>query len=81
MRGYGFGLAMIGLGVSMIGGLVAYSVYESKQWDAFAAAHECQVTGKVAAHNAYGYHNGKYQYYWVPAKTVYKCNDGVEYTR
>lgn len=74
-------LVYFGAAAAMIGGLLVVAGYESKKWDAFAESHECQVTGKVAAHNVYGYHNGKYQYYWVPAKTVYKCNDGVEYTR
>ena len=74
-------LVYFGVAAAMIGGVVALSIYESKQWDAFAESHECQVVGKIAGHNAYGYHNGKYQMYWVSAKTVYKCNDGIEYTR
>jgi hypothetical protein len=74
-------LVFFGVAAAMIGGLVAYSIYESKQWDAFAVAHECKVTGKIAGYSTYGYYNGKYQHYWVPSKEVYTCNDGVEYTR
>ena len=74
-------LVYFGVAAAMIGGVVALSIHESNKWDAFAESHECQVVGKIAGHNAYGYHNGKYQMYWVSAKTVYKCNDGIEYTR
>lgn len=76
---------MIGVGAAMflgsIGLLVWASSVEQKHWDEFAAAHDCQVIGKIAGHTAYGYYNGKYQSYWVSSKTVYKCNDGIEYTR
>jgi hypothetical protein len=75
-----FGL-MGGVFLVALGGLMYLGVQEQKQWDAFAAAHECKVTGKIAGHTAYGYYNGKSQSYWVPSKTVYTCNDGVEYTR
>lgn len=62
-------------------GLVYLSIQEQKAWDAFASTHECKVTGRIAGYSTYGYYNGKYQTYWVPSKTVYKCNDGIEYTR
>ena len=32
-------------------------------------------------YTAYGYHNGKYQSFWVPSRDTYHCNDGVDYTR
>jgi hypothetical protein len=64
-----------------IGGLLLLAGHEQKQWEAFAQTHECKVVGKIAGHTAYGYYNGKYQHHWVPSKTVYKCNDGIEYTR
>lgn len=70
-----------GFAAVLIAGSVALIVYEQKQWDEFSAKHECKVTGKISGHNAYGYYNGKYQTYWVPGKTVYMCNDGIEYTR
>jgi hypothetical protein len=60
---------------------VVINIWEQKSWNDFAAAHDCQVVGEIAGHSAYGYYNGKYQSYWVPSKTVYKCNDGIEYTR
>lgn len=62
-------------------GLGYLSYQEQKQWDAFASTHECKVTGKIAGYSTYGYYNGKYQTYYVPSKTVYHCNDGVDYTR
>lgn len=71
-----FGTAAVLIGVA-----VGAVVYDQNQWDAFAAEHECKVVGQIAGHNAYGYHNGKYQMYWVPSKKTYLCNDGVEYTR
>lgn len=81
MRGFGFPLVLIGAGVAVIAGAVALAVYEGKQWEAFAKTHDCRVVGKISGHWSYGYYNGKYQNYWTPGKTVYKCNDGVEYTR
>lgn len=81
MRGFGFPLVAFGVAGALIAGAVALGVYESRQWEAFAKTHDCQVVGKIAGHSAYGYYNGKYQTYWVSGRTVYKCNDGIEYTR
>lgn len=81
MRGFGFPALMFGFAAAMIGVVVALAVYEGKQWSEFAKAHDCQVVGKISGHWSYGYYNGKYQNHWTPGKTVYKCNDGVEYTR
>jgi hypothetical protein len=64
-----------------VGLAAGLAVMEQNQWEAFAAKHECKEVGKIAGHTAYGYYNGKYQTYWVPSKTTYLCNDGVEYTR
>ena len=75
-----FGL-MGGVFLVALGGLMYLGVQEQKQWDSFAVAHECKVTGKIAGYSTYGYYNGKYQHHWVPSKEVYTCNDGVEYTR
>lgn len=78
----GLKLSLIGVGVlALIGVGVTLGVYEQKQWNAFAAEHQCKVTGKIAGYSTYGYHNGKYQTYYVPSRTVYMCNDGIEYTR
>ena len=74
-------LVYFGVAAAMIGGLVGLSEGIPLIGLVNAESHECQVVGKIAGHNAYGYHNGKYQMYWVSAKTVYKCNDGIEYTR
>jgi len=66
---------------ALVGLAAGLAVMEQNQWEAFAAKHECKEVGKIAGHTAYGYYNGKYQTYWVPSKTTYLCNDGVEYTR
>ena len=72
---------LFGTAAALIAGAVALAVVEQNQWEAFAAKHECKVVGKIAGYSTYGYYNGKYQNHWTPGKTVYKCNDGVEYTR
>lgn len=77
-------VAFIGLGIATVAGfglLIAAGIAEKKQWETFAATHECKVVGKVAGYMTYGYYNGKMQNYWVPARTTYRCNDGVDYTR
>lgn len=77
-------VAFIGLGIATVVGfglLIAASIAEQKQWETFAATHECKVTGKIAGYMTWGFYNGKYQNYWVHSKTVYHCNDGVDYTR
>ena len=66
---------------ALMGLAVGFAIVEQNKWEAFAAQHECKVVGKIAGYNSYGYYNGKYQTYWVPAKTTYLCNDGVQYTR
>lgn len=68
-----FAVSVVGLGY--------LSYVDQKQWDAFASTHACKVTGKIAGYSTYGYYNGKYTTYWVPSKTVYHCNDGIDYTR
>lgn len=74
--------SVLGIGaVLAFGGLVALSIQDQKAWEAFSAEHHCQVVGKIAGYATYGYYNGKYQTHYVPSKTVYKCDDGVEYTR
>lgn len=79
---FGLKMSLIGAGVvALFGGAIALAVVEQRNWDAFASTHECKVTGKIAGYSTYGYYNGKYQTYWVPSKTVYTCNDGIEYTR
>jgi hypothetical protein len=74
-------LFFFGVAGALVAGAVGLSVYEQNQWNAFAAQHECKVVGKIAGYSTYGYYNGKYQTYWVPSKTTYRCNDGIDYTR
>ena len=81
MSGFGFPLVAIGAGVAVIAGALVLAGYEQKQWDAFAKTHECVVVGEINGFWSYGLYAGKYQNHYTPGKTVYKCNDGIEYTR
>lgn len=74
-------LFFFGVAGALVAGAVALGVYEEGQWQVFAKEHQCKVVGKIAGYSTYGYHNGKYQTYWVPSKTTYRCNDGIDYTR
>lgn len=65
----------------MIGTVVGLAIVDENQWQAFAKEHQCKVVGKIAGYSTYGYHNGKYQTFYVPSKTTYRCNDGIDYTR
>lgn len=78
------GVAFGGLGIATVaafGLLLWAAAVEQKNWEKFAATHECKVTGKVAGYTTYGYYMGKYQTHYVPSRTTYHCNDGVDYTR
>lgn len=82
MRSFKIHFTVMAVGfVAVIGGLFALAAYEHKKWEEFAATHDCKVIGKIAGYHTYGYYNGKYQTYYVPGKTTYRCNDGVDYTR
>jgi hypothetical protein len=68
--------------VLAIAALVYYSVQEEKEWDAFAATHECKVVAKDEGSWGYGVtSNGKMGSVFMPGKTTFRCNDGVDYTR
>lgn len=67
--------------VLAFGGLAYLDIQEQKQWDAFAQAHACKKIAHQDGYTMYGYHNGKYQSFWVSSKDTYRCNDGVDYTR
>ncbi len=73
--------AAFGTALAMVVGAVGIGIWEQNNWEKFAASHDCQIVGKIAGHTAYGYYNGKYQSFWVSSKEVFKCNDGIEYTR
>lgn len=79
MRYQAFGI--IGAGVLAIGALVAYSIYEDNQWQAFAAANDCKVISHTAEQIGYGWVNGKMGTMIIPETNTYHCNDGVNYTR
>ena len=68
--------------------IALYAAYlEQKQWDAFAAAHECKLVEVIPASlmstvsvdpSTGGTQIGTVS---VPEKKAYKCNDGVTYWR
>jgi hypothetical protein len=75
-------LAILGAATLGLFGLGIYlGIQEQKQWDAFAVAHECKLIAHKSGYSMYGFHNGKYQTYYVPSQDTYHCNDGVDYTR
>ena len=74
-------LFIFGVAGALVAGAVGLSVYEQNQWNAFAAQHQCKVVAKIAGYSTYGYHNGKYQTYWVSSRETFRCNDGIDYTR
>ena len=62
--------------------LVYFAVKDGREWDAFAAAHECKVVAKADGTWGYGMTaDGKWGQIYIPGKTTFRCNDGVDYTR
>lgn len=70
--------------------LLAYAVYDTLQWNAFATAHHCKVVQQIAPSTSTGYgygiqSNGQSGYGVItvtqPGKTGYACDDGVVYWR
>lgn len=49
------------------------------KWEQFQKDHNCKVIGKVSATVLYAT-GGKHSMY-VPEKTVYLCDGGIQYTR
>lgn len=70
-----------GVVVALVPTAIYLDIQEQKTWDAFAQAHECKLIAHQNGYTMYGYHNGKYQSFWVSSKDTYRCNDGVDYTR
>ena len=71
-------IAIIVLGV----GLYRADVAEQKEWDAFAATHNCRIvrTEKASTDTAV-LSNGKVGVIITPEKNTFACDDGREYTR
>lgn len=55
------------------------SYNKNEHWQEFQKEHNCKVTGKVSATVLYAT-GGKHSMY-VPEKTVYLCDDGIQYTK
>jgi len=63
-------LPVYALAVAAIAALVAYTHYDYKKWQEFAAQHECRKVGALRADR-----DGE----WT--RSAYVCNDGVTYWR
>ncbi len=67
---------------SFIAIAVAIGVYEAKQWEKFAKEHDCKVIAKISGYSAMGAgSDGKPTSVYIPGRTTYHCNDGIDYTR
>lgn len=94
----GLELAIAGLLAAMIAGLawlaVTAAIAEQREWDAFAASHECRIVeraqGTTTVSTGFGTavgSNGNVAVVPVtavssaPARAAYLCNDGVTYWR
>ena len=75
-----FGLMGV-ISVSFIGVAVWAGVADQKKWDAFASSHDCKIVGKEEGSVGTGFSNGKVATIYIPGKTTYHCNDGINYTR
>jgi hypothetical protein len=79
-------LLVAGVVLGLIVGIIYAMVREARQWEAFAAEHNCKVvghmTGSVASTVGVG-GDGKVVsgVTTTPSKTGYLCDDGVTYWR
>ena len=80
-----FIIALFALVIALIVAAVMVSVREQREWQAFAASHECKVVGRKKAQvvPTTGYSNGKpvFGTTVVPGQVAYLCDDGVTYWR
>jgi len=70
--------------VLTLGALIWVSIVEQREWDAFAASHQCKVVGKIDSSTGVGPvigQNGGVTVVTIPGKTGYLCSDGVTYWR
>ena len=66
--------------------VVLYAIQEQREWNEFAATHDCKVIGKMRGQMVTGTGigaNGQVvtTFSQTPDQTGYRCNDGVEYWR
>jgi hypothetical protein len=75
---------------AMVPLLIWAAIVEGKEWEAFAAAHDCKVIGRMSGSSSTGVGfgvmaNGQtgtvITTSTTPPKTGYACNDGVTYWR
>lgn len=72
---------------ALLGILAVYSVYRDMRLQEYLEQHECTYSGKtqeyfalVPSYNPSTKHWTTTPVYW-PAREIYKCNDGKEYTK
>jgi len=57
--------------------LIVLAYNRDEHWQEFQKEHNCKVTGKVDASVLYANKHSVY----VPEKTTYLCDDGIQYTK
>ena len=72
--------------VAVIGLIFYAAVQENREWEAFAAAHECRVIGHMTGSSTSSIgvsSNGQTVVtpVYIPGKIGYACNDGLQYWR
>lgn len=68
------------IGLSLLTGLVVYSLREKDDWERFARTHDCQVVEKEPGRFLPAVGKDALSVY-TPGRTAYRCNDGVKYWR
>ncbi len=76
MRDAAIGLVILALFALLVVGLVM----EAKEWNAYKAAHNCKVVGKMDGSHGFGIStSGKGVTTYTPGKTGWLCDDGITY--
>lgn len=79
---------MFVLGAFLVLFLVLAAVEDQREWETFAATHECRVVGQMRGSTGTGVGpiiggsgGVAVTSTYIPGKTGYACNDGVTYWR
>ena len=75
---FGTPIALFLIFAGIIALIVWAGIYDSKQWERYAAAHHCVAIGTKAPSNGLGL-DGKAVF--IPAQTIYRCDGGEEIIR
>jgi hypothetical protein len=68
--------------VGLLSGAIYISVIQARKWEAFKSAHKCVVTERQATYTTFGHDSkGHTITHRHPARTAWKCDDGVTYWR